>query len=74
MLKKQDRQGVRTAADLERKYDFNEMMETAKNAQKTAEDALRIANSFNKDEIVNAVLSSVLTALQTAQSTNTTEV
>ena len=74
MLKKQDRQGVRTAADLERKYDFSEMMETAKNAQKTAEEALRIANSFNKDEIVNAVLSSVLTALQTAQSTNTTEV
>lgn len=32
MLKKQDRQGVRTAADLERKYNFTKMMGASEGA------------------------------------------
>lgn len=45
-MQKQDRQGVRTAADLERKYDFagfKEAMGIAKDAQETATKALQAA-------------------------------
>lgn len=66
MLKKQDRQGVRTAADLERKYDFGEIVKIAENAKKTADEALRVANS------ASAALESILLALQSAQSTSDT--
>lgn len=66
MLKKQDRQGVRTAADLERKYDFSEILKVAENAQKTADEALRVANS------ASAAFESFLLALQSEKSTSDT--
>lgn len=47
-MSKQDRQGVRTAPDLERKYNFgqdlSEISKTASNAQRTATNAQSVAN------------------------------
>lgn len=58
---KQDRQGVRTPADLERKYNwkksFSELHEIAEGAQKTADgakkDVVNLDNKLNQEEIFN---------------------
>ena len=58
---KQDRQGVRTPADLEQKYswkkNFSELHEIAEGAQKTAEgakkDVVNLDNKLNQEEIFN---------------------
>ena len=58
---KQDRQGVRTASDIERKYQFNksfsEVMGIAKDAQSSADAASRavynLDESMDQDEIFN---------------------
>lgn len=48
-MSKQDRQGVRTAAQLEQKYDFNQdvatVIEIAENASRTADAASRRADA-----------------------------
>lgn len=50
-MSKQDRQGVRTASDLERKYDlgkgYDEIVKIATNAQRTASSAQNTANNAN---------------------------
>lgn len=52
-MSKQDRQGVRTPADLERKYSFNkrfaEAMNLADDAQETAEQAEKKVEDLNKE-------------------------
>lgn len=54
MLKKQDRQGVRTAADLERKYDFGKIVKIAKNAQNGGGDGTTTGYvSFEVDDAGN---------------------
>lgn len=60
-MSKQDRQGVRTAADIERKYNFGksfaEVMGIAKDAQETAEEAVSSSDKLDKsltaEEIYN---------------------
>lgn len=48
-MNKQDRQGVRTAADLERKYDFGKIMDAASEAQKMATDIEERVTNLEKN-------------------------
>lgn len=56
-MSKQDRQGVRTATDLEQKYNFGksfaEIMGIATDAQKLAEEAAELDKNLTQEEIFN---------------------
>ena len=61
-MNKQDSNGVRTAQDIERKYDFAKMLGLGKNVELTEKGLIQIQNSLN--EMLNALIINVSEVLE----------